>query len=204
MKPIRNKKHTKEKIIKATEIIFKERGFKGLTNANITKKAGVNHTLIRKYFGSLENIIQEFFKQKDFWHFPYNKRINYLSENKKKANKLYITLFLNNLFTEIYKSPEHQKLLLWELSEKSDITAKFIQKRDNLYEKLFLSLDSSSSFDLQTMLTLQIAGLHYLSIQANSKNNTLFYGIDLSQPENRQRIIHSVENLVDMMFSKNK
>ncbi len=200
MKPIRNKKQTKEKIIKATEIIFEEKGFQGLTNANITKKAGVNHTLIRKYFGSLEHLIQEFFEQKDLWDFTYNKRISLLSKNTKKANKFDVALFLNNLFAEISKSPEYQKLFLWELSEKSNTTAKTIEKRDSLYGKLFSSLDSDSSFDLQAMLALQIAGLHYLSIQANSKNNTSFHGIDVSTPENRQRIIRSVESIIDVMF----
>ncbi len=197
---IRNKQRTKEKIILATETVFKEKGYKGLTNANITKEAGVNHTLIRKYFGSLENLIEEYIKRKDFWQLT-NERISNLIIKEQKPSKFDIILLLNTMFDKVFKSEELQKILLWELSENSEIMKKIADEREVLGEKLFLLFDENrdAKFDLRAMLALQIAGLYYLSIHAKS-NGSLFCGIDVNTPEGYQRIVKSMENVVDLIM----
>ncbi len=196
---IRNKQRTKEKIIKATETVFKEKGYTGLTNANITKEAGVNHTLIRKYFGSLENLLEEYVKQKDFWQLLNNERINELIKQKRETTKFDIVLLLNALFDKVFHSEELQKILIWELSENSEIMKKVAREREVLGEELFSLLDNNkdTKFDLRAMLAVQIAGLYYLSIHAKS-NGSLFCGIDLNTPEGRQRIINSMESVIDL------
>ncbi len=196
---IRNKQRTKEKIIKATETIFREKGYSGLTNANITKEAGVNHTLIRKYFGSLENLIEEFVKRKDFWQLPNNERIKNLVKEQRGLNKFDIAFLLNSLFENVFHSEDLQKILLWELSEDTNIMKKIAQEREVLGEELFKLLDNNKEhkFDLRAILALQIAGMYYLSIHTKS-NGSLFCGIDLNTPEGRQRIINSMETIIDL------
>ncbi len=196
---IRNKQRTKEKIIKATEVVFKEKGYTGLNTANITKEAGVNHTLIRKYFGSLENLIEEYVKQKDFWQLSNNERINNLLKNKQNPSKFDIVLLLNDMFDKIFKGEELQKILLWELSEDNEIMKKVAQEREILGEGLFSLLNGNDKFDLRATLAVQIAGLYYLSIHAKS-NGSSFCGININTTEGRQRIINSVENIVDMIM----
>ncbi len=68
-----------------------------------------------------------------------------------------------------------------------------------LGEKLFSLLDKNkeNKFDLRAILAIQIAGLYYLSIHAKS-NGSLFCGINLNTPEGRQRIINSMESIIDL------
>ncbi|MBS9766159.1 MAG: TetR/AcrR family transcriptional regulator [Flavobacteriaceae bacterium] len=198
---IRNKQRTKEKIITATETVFKEKGYTGLTTANITKEAGVNHTLIQKYFGSLEDLIEQYVKQNDFWQLPTNERINDLITNERQPSKFDIVLLLNAMFDKVFHNEELQKILLWELSEDSEIMKKIAEEREVLGEKLFSLLEENkdTKFDLRAMLAVQIAGLYYLSIHAKS-NGSLFCGIDVNTPEGRQRIVKSMESVVDLMM----
>ncbi len=198
---IRNKQRTKEKIITATQTVFKEKGYTGLTTANITKEAEVNHTLIRKYFGSLEDLIETYVKQNDFWQLPTNERINNLLKNERQPSKFDIVLLLNAMFEKVFHNEELQKILLWELSENSDIMKKIADEREVLGEKIFSLLDENhdTKFDLRAMLAIQIAGLYYLSIHAKS-NGSLFCGIDLNTPEGRQRIVKSMESIVDLIM----
>ncbi|PID94185.1 MAG: TetR family transcriptional regulator [Bacteroidetes bacterium] len=196
---IRNKERTKEKIIAATEVVFREKGYTGLTNANITKEAGVNHTLIKKYFGSLENLLEEYVKRKDFWQLLNNERLNELVNQQREVTKFDIVLVLNALFDKVFHSEELQKILLWELSDDAEIMKKVAREREVLGERLFLSLDNNkgNKLDLRAILAVQIAGLYYLSIHAKS-NGSLFCGIDLNTPEGRQRIINAMESIIDL------
>lgn len=108
-KVTRNKERTKEKIITATATVFKEKGYTGLTIANITKEAGVNHTLVSKYFGSLDNLVEEYVKRKDFWQIMNNERIYELLKSKRGITKFDIVFLLNSLFDRVFNSEELQK-----------------------------------------------------------------------------------------------
>lgn len=200
-KVTRNKARTKEKIIAATETIFKEKGYTGLTIANITKEAGVNHTLIRKYFGSLEKLIEIYVKRKDFWQIMNNERIYGLIKNQREVSKFDTVFLLNSLFDTVFHSEELQKILLWEISEDSDIMKKVAREREVLGEELFALLDGNptTQFDLRPILAVQIAGLYYLSLHAKA-NGSLFCGIDLNTPEGRQRIINAMESVMDLVM----
>ncbi len=184
---------------RATEVVFREKGYTGLTNANITKEAGVNHTLIKKYFGSLENLLEEYVKRKDFWQLLNNERLNELVNQQREVTKFDIVLVLNALFDKVFHSEELQKILLWELSDDAEIMKKVAREREVLGERLFLSLDNNkgNKLDLRAILAVQIAGLYYLSIHAKS-NGSLFCGIDLNTPEGRQRIINAMESIIDL------
>ncbi len=126
----RNKQQTKERIIRAVETVFKEKGYTGLTNANITKEAEVNHTLIKKYFGSLENLLEEYVKRKDFWQLLNNERINALVKQQREITKFDTVFILNSLFEQVFNDDELQKILLWELSENSPIMKKVARERE--------------------------------------------------------------------------
>lgn len=201
--PIRNKERTKERIIKALEKVFKEKGYNALTNANISKEANVNHTLIRKYFGSLENLIEEYIKRKDFWQISSNERISNVIQHNKELTKFDIVFLLSDLFQKVHTDVEIQKILLWELSEKSDVMKKVADERESLGEQLFSLIDNDnnkeSKFDLRAILALQIAGLYYLSLHAKS-NGSLFCGVDVNTIKGRQRIINSMESIVDIIM----
>lgn len=95
----------------------------------------------------------------------------------------------------------YKKILLWELSEDFDIMKKVAREREILGEELFSLLKNkpNSNVDLQAILAVQIAGLYYLSIHAKS-NGSLFCGIDINTPEGRQRIINSMENIIDLVM----
>ncbi|MDR1502662.1 MAG: TetR/AcrR family transcriptional regulator, partial [Prevotella sp.] len=63
----RDRDMTEEKLIKAVgELIVKE-GFESLGVRKVAEQAGVNKTLIYRYFESLDGLIYAYMKKHDFW-----------------------------------------------------------------------------------------------------------------------------------------
>lgn len=55
------------KMIASVGKVLEEKGYIGLTVANISKYAGVDRKLVTLYFGSVEKLIETYIKGKDYW-----------------------------------------------------------------------------------------------------------------------------------------
>ena len=64
---INDKERSKQKLIKAVGIVLKNKGYIGLTATNIAKAAGLSRRLITMYFGSVDELVETYVRNKDFW-----------------------------------------------------------------------------------------------------------------------------------------
>lgn len=58
---------TRDKILKATEELVNERGYKGATTKAIAAKAGVNEVTLFRHFGNKKKIVEEIIKKYEFF-----------------------------------------------------------------------------------------------------------------------------------------
>lgn len=64
---MKNKEHTKRRLLDAVGDIIKKNGIGGLGVNKVAKKAGVSKILIYRYFGDFEQLIKTYILEKDFW-----------------------------------------------------------------------------------------------------------------------------------------
>jgi AcrR family transcriptional regulator len=65
--PFRNKERTRIKLLHSVGFILKKEGFVGLRVTNVAKKADVNRKLVYEYYGTLENLVNEYLNTRDYW-----------------------------------------------------------------------------------------------------------------------------------------
>jgi hypothetical protein len=181
--------------------VLKKKGYTGLTVSNIATEAGLHHKLIYLYFGSVENLIETYIKNKDYWQFVAKGSIESIL-GLGHTSKEDITSLLKSQFQAVYENTELQKIILWEISEQSDLMLKIAAEREETGEKLFGNIDpefSNSTIDLPAILAVVIGGSYYLPIHAKNNGST-FCGIDINEPNGRKRINDALEQMMDLCY----
>jgi len=65
--PIRDKERTKARMIAAVGKVIQKKGYHALNGPNIALECGLNKALIWNYFGGLDQLVEAYLTQKDFW-----------------------------------------------------------------------------------------------------------------------------------------
>lgn len=204
--PIKNKERTKKNLIRAVGKIFEKEGHTGLNVVKIARAAKVDRKLIYLYFGSLDNLLQQYFKEKDFWMPPNNKYISGLLLHKKPLTQKNILTILEEQLENMMTNKIFQKTMLWEISEKNKLTRTIADEREKVGEQLFKLTESqfkNRRTDLRATLALQIAGIYYLALHAKTNGST-FCGIDINRPEGRKRIENALARILAHVYAAEK
>jgi AcrR family transcriptional regulator len=187
---INDKEKSKQKLINAVGSVLQEKGYAGLTATNIAKAAGLSRRLITMYFNSVDDLIEIFVRNKDYWTEASGNITKVVEENQGRNTKNIIDYLLQNQLDYFYNSSEMQKLILWEISAKTKIMYEVCDDRERLGEKIFDLADqefNNTDVDLRAVSGLLVAGIYYMVLHAKS-TSTLFCGIDINKPEGMQRI----------------
>lgn len=131
-----------DKLVASVGKVIQKKGYVGLNIANISKEAGLDRRLVYTYFGSLDNLVETYIKQKDYWNTDAQKDIQALLEEEEADNgeRTAINL-LQGQFDAVLKDKVLQKLIHWELGEKNKILRKISDEREQLGEELFNHYD---------------------------------------------------------------
>lgn len=199
--PIRNKERTRKKLIQAVGKVFAKEGHANLNAVRIASAANVDRKLIYLYFGSLNNLIDCYFKENDFWVPAHNKDIALLLEKQKPLTQHDILAILKGQLDNVLNNKAFRKSIQWEISEKNKIMRKVSDEREKVGEQLFKLTKHSvdTGYDLPATLALQIAGIYYLALHAKVNGST-FCGIDINQPEGRRRIENALAQILGNIY----
>ena len=187
---INDKEKSRQKLINAVGSVLKAKGYAGLTATNIAKAAGLSRRLITMYFNSVDDLIEIYVRNKDYWTEASGNIIKVVEENQGRNTKNIIDYLLQNQLDYFYNSSEMQKLILWEISAKTKIMYEVCDDRERLGEQIFALADQefkNTDVDLRAVSGLLVAGIYYMVLHAKS-TSTLFCGIDINTPEGMQRI----------------
>lgn len=197
-----NKERSKQKLINAVGIVLKEKGYTGLTATNIANKAGLSRRLITTYFDSVDSLIETYVRNKDYWLEASADIGDVIS--KSEDTRQIIDFLLQNQLDFFYKNTEMQKLILWEISEKSKIMYKVCEDRERLGSEIFKLTDNDESIknkniDMRAISALLVAGIYYMVLHAKS-TDTLFCEIDINEQKGMNRIKNALRFMVDKLY----
>lgn len=204
--PIREKGRTMEKMISAVGDVLQKDGYQALNVTNITKAAGVDRRLVSLYFGSIDNLIATYLKQNDYWENAGKNDITAMLEQPDDLGMDAIIKLLQGQFDTINTNEILQKLIHWELGESNKTLRELSDSREESGQLIFDRVEESfpnKDIDLRAILALQIGGLYYLSLHAKANGST-FCGIDISNPEGKERISKALESIVELVYGEKK
>ncbi|MBU2903450.1 TetR/AcrR family transcriptional regulator [Arenibacter algicola] len=200
---INNKERSKQKLINAVGKILKVKGYTGLTATNIAKAAGLSRRLITMYFDSVDDLIETYVRDRDFWSTAASKTDEMIAITEGRDTKEIINYLLQNQIDNFYNNPEMQKLILWEISTKSKIMYEVCQEREHLGTKVFELTDkelNNKDIDVRAVTALLVAGIYYMVLHSQSTDTT-FCEIDIDEPEGMKRIKNAVSLILDKTYN---
>lgn len=201
---LRDKERTKVKMIQAVGKVLLKKGYTGLNASAIAKEAGIDKSLVWTYFGSLDNLVEEYIAQRDFWKYKAADSINTLLTFKDGIKEEYISGLLQFQFQSLLDDEILQRIMLWGISEKKDFLRHISDERELIGEEVFKIVDpqfKNSEIDIRGILAIIVAGIYYLVLHGKT-NGSLFCGIDLNTTDGEQRVKESIAQIISMAYKK--
>ncbi|MBJ7880401.1 TetR/AcrR family transcriptional regulator [Gelidibacter salicanalis] len=199
---INDKERSKQKLINAVGIVLKSEGYTGLTATNIAKVAGLSRRLITIYFDSVDDLVETYVRNKDYWSAASGNADKIIVENKGRDTRKVIDYLLQNQLEYFYNNPEMQKIILWEISKKTKVMYEVCNDRERLGSKVFELVDrelEGKNIDVRAVSALLVAGIYYMVLHAKS-TDTLFCEIDINQPEGMKRIKNAISLILEKIY----
>lgn len=109
---INDKAHSRQKLINSVGKVLKNKGYSGLTATNISKEAGLSRRLITTYFDSVDDLVETYVRNKDYWTEVSGNISKIIEQNKGSNIKNVIDYLLQNQLEYFYNNTEMQKLIL--------------------------------------------------------------------------------------------
>ncbi|QNL47758.1 TetR/AcrR family transcriptional regulator [Olivibacter sp. SDN3] len=201
----RDKERTKLKLLHAVGEIIRTEGYQGLGVNKIAHQAGVNKKLIYRYFDGVDNLIEKYVREKDYWvSFVDNAQI--AETSRDDFGQVGLPELLKEQFDFFLSAEELQNIVLWEISENSNLMREVAEVREHLGSELFKITDplfSGSEVDLRSIVALQVAGIYYLVLHAKHNGST-FCEIDINTEEGKSRLKKAIEQINGWAFEEAK
>lgn len=201
---IKDKEKTKLKLLNAVGLIIRTEGYTQLKVNKIGRVAGVDKKLIYTYFTSLENLVETYIKQKDYWISFFGNVNDSLNKSVNPNSKEFAQSILTGQLDFFSKDKEMQEIVRWELLETSKIMREVCVTREKLGEDLFQLTDETfkdSNIDLRAISALMVAGIYYLVLHNNS-NNSLFCEIDIKDSVGFSRINNAINWVISQAYDE--
>jgi AcrR family transcriptional regulator len=199
-KPVlqRDKERTKIKLLEAVGLIIKTNGYSGLGVNKIANLAGVHKKQIYDFYGSVEQLIETYVRSKDYWVSFSDKVSDMVNQHKDNYGKELADFIMLNLLDYFYEQEETQKILLWQLSERSDTMYEVSESREKIGSSFFKITDpvfEGTDINIRATSAILIAGIYHLVLHAKS-NDSLFCEIDINTPEGMGQIKKQLSRII--------
>ncbi len=205
--PINDKERSKLKLIEGVGKVIRENGYKGLTASNIAKKAGVHRSLIYVYFESLNALIETYVRGKDYFVGAEGNAGEELSKAEaSSSSKDILENMLINQMDYFIRNEEWQKIILWQISERSQVMYEIAEQREKLGEDFFSMAEvelAGKNIDLRPVAALLVAGIYYMVLHTKS-NDSLFCGINLNTNDGKERVRQAIKKILNDTYGPAK
>src|SRR5690606_4678517 len=154
---VRDKERTKNKMVQAVGKVLLKKGYTGLNASAVAKEAGIDKSLVWTYFGNLDNLVEEYISQRDFWKFKAKDSIENLTVVSKEVNEHDMTTLLQFQFQALLEDEMLQRIMLWGISEKKDFLRNLSDEREIIGEAIFKNIDpqfKDSNIDIRGILAI--------------------------------------------------
>jgi AcrR family transcriptional regulator len=199
---MKNKELTKRKLIDAVGEILQTEGFNFLGVNNIARKAGVSKKLIYRYFQTVDNLIEAYVIEKDYWMTFSDQMSILVSQFNGKPSKPLVTNILKDQFKFFFEQREMQSLILWELSMESKMMHSIHNAREAMGQKAFELTDihfKNSKVNFRAIAALLVGGIYY-SILHMRHNGGMICDLDMNSEKDREEMVKTIEQIMDWAY----
>lgn len=199
---MRNKELTKKKLIEAVGEIFREEGYEGIGVNKIAKRAGVDKKLIYRYFNNVDQLLEAYIVEKDYWKI-FSAKINEVVAAETSGNipELFIDIFQDR-WKFFSTEPEMQNLMQWELSGESELMKSIYNVREMFAQNIFKLTDTdfeNSEVNFRAISALLVGGIYY-TILHTMHNGNIVCGIDVRSEEGNEAFLKAISQIVQWAF----
>jgi AcrR family transcriptional regulator len=198
--PIRNKEESKKKFLWAVGQIITTEGFSGLKVNHIAAKAQLDKKLIYRYFGGVNQLLDEYVTQQDFWS---NVKGDKVPDDINDGGKTFVTEMLINQFDYVFESKEFQKVLLWRLSEERPSLQKLAEEQEKsgelLFEHIIAPHFGENTNLYRAIAAIVVSGLYYLNL-STAVNGQVFCGLDITSEAGRNQIKEAIKFILEKTY----
>jgi AcrR family transcriptional regulator len=201
----KNRSETQAKLVKAVGEVLAERGFAKLGVNAVARQAGVDKVLIYRYFDDLDGLMQAYARSSDFW--PSSIELLGDAEAREQLKTIPFAKAFAMVFRRyanaLRSRPLTLEILSWETIERNALTIALEEVREAAALELmaFLSETNPPSADWQAIANIFSGAIHYLAIR--SRKITVFSGMNIADDEGWERLITSIEFLVENLPTDN-
>jgi len=200
---INDKEKSKQRLIEAVGTVIKSKGYTGLNATNISKAAGLDRRLISLYFGTIDTLIETYIRGKDYWLAASGDAVDMIKENRGENTRRILDHLLHNQLDYFFTDEEMQKIVLWQISQSTQIMKEICEERELLSKDFFALSDvelKGRDLDLRAVSALLVAGIYYLVLHAKS-TDSLFCEIDLNTKGGMERIKKAISFILEKTYN---
>ncbi|WP_184547326.1 TetR/AcrR family transcriptional regulator [Mucilaginibacter sp. FT3.2] len=202
---MKNKELTKKKLIIAVGEIIKTEGFDSLKSASkIARKAEVDRKLINRYFGGLNQLIEAYIVENDYWLLFTEKINGLLKSNNYPGIKELITSILQNQFTYFSSDKDMQRLILWELTTSNPLMKSIHNARESMGQKILEITDdhfNGSKVNFRAISALLVGGIYY-TILHTIYNGGTFSDLNITSNQGQEHMLTAIEQIVGWAYEE--
>ncbi len=199
---MKDKEETKRKLIWAVGEVIRTEGFDSLSASNIARKANVDRKLINRYFGGLNQLIEAYVAENDYWLLFTNHVNEVINSTNFPGSKELITRVLQNQFSFFFAEKDMQRLILWELTANSPLMKSIHNARESMGQRLLELTDlhfKNSNVNFRAIGALVVGGIYY-TILHTIYNGGTFTDLDIASEQGQQEIIKAIGQIVEWAY----
>jgi len=199
-----DKERSMQRLMEAVGCVIKEKGYSGLGPTNIAKAAGLSKRLIYFYFGSVDNLIEKYVRSKDYFAGASNGADQLLEQEKESGTCKLLESILVSQLEHFNNNEEMQKIILWQISERSKIMFEVAETREKVGTEFFALADKEldrKKADLRAVAGLLVGGIYYMVLHAKS-NDSLFCEIDVNSQDGINRIKNAIGDILSDTYKR--
>lgn len=192
----RSRNELKAAMLDAVSQLAKEKALAQITMAEVGQRAGIRTDVLRNNFSSIEKILSIYAASVDYWVSD----IFAPGHPSDRAGEAELKQTLVNLADTLYKNPDMQSILLWELTEDNPNTRRMAASREQFYHEVieaYSEQSRTSGLQIDTMAALMTAGIYYLILH---RRRSTFWGVDFNSRSGRKRLTETIGQLTGLIF----
>ncbi|WP_164850004.1 TetR/AcrR family transcriptional regulator [Mucilaginibacter limnophilus] len=199
---MKNKEATKRKLIDAIGVIINAKGFEDIRISRVARIAEVDRKLVYRYFGNLNNLIEAYILENDYWMI-FAQELKKLAEELTESNyEATVSRLLEDLFRFFIQEPKMQNLILIELSNLNPLMRSIHNLREDVGQQFFEKTDPyfhRSEVNFRAVAALLVGGIYYIILHTR-KNGYVFADLDLKSEEGTKEILKAVSQIISWAF----
>ena len=197
---VKNRAQTMQRLVEAVGAIIKIKGYKGLGLNAVAKEADVSKSLVYRYFGSLDGLVEAYVLKNDYWIAKSSEVAQgVLVDNDRQGVGEMVKKLLHGHFEYFYTHPEMRSIILWEITEKTMLLNSICNCREEVGGLLLEKAEplfKGSGKSFKGVTALLVSAIYYMVLHAK-KNESTICGIDVNSAAGQKEILDTIDQIVD-------